>query len=209
VETLQLTARRSLSALSLIGAAACGPALRPLPPIEPVRVPPAASTEPAPAPSAPSDGRYPFAGEAPRLMVPVEGVVPSRIADSFRAPREKGIHGAVDILAPRGTPVLAADSGTIMRMRSNPLGGITIYALDHTERFVFYYAHLDRYRSDLAEGMRVAMGEVLGYVGTTGNAPPDTPHLHFQVMVRREDARYWDGTPIDPRPFFERPGQQR
>jgi murein DD-endopeptidase MepM/ murein hydrolase activator NlpD len=143
-------------------------------------------------------------------MVPVEGVDPSRLQDSFRAPRDGSrVHGAVDIMAPRGTPVLAADSGVVLRLGSNALGGITIYALDHTERFVFYYAHLQRYRDDLAVGTKLAQGDVIGYVGTTGNAPEDLPHLHFQVMLRREDGRYWDGTPVDPVPFFTTRGQQR
>jgi len=193
--------RRSLP--PLLGLlAACGPALKPLPPLGPV---PAPSAEPPAAESAPAP-----ATAALRLMVPVQGIDPARIPDSFDAPRDgHRLHRAADILAPRGTPVLAADSGVVLRLGSNNLGGITVYALDHTARYVFYYAHLDRYRADLAEGMKLAQGDVIGYVGTTGNAPPNTPHLHFQVMLRREDGRYWDGTPLDPLPFFTRRGQQR
>jgi putative YhbY family RNA-binding protein len=143
------------------------------------------------------------------LMVPVAGIAPTRIADTFDAPRDGGRrHRAVDIMAPRGTPVLAADSGRVHRMRSSALGGITIYATDPGERFVYYYAHLDHYREGLAEGASVAKGEVLGYVGTTGNAPPDTPHLHFQVMRIREARRWWDGIPVDPRPHFAFSGTQ-
>jgi murein DD-endopeptidase MepM/ murein hydrolase activator NlpD len=198
--------RQSIPLLAVLLAvllAACGPALRPLPPLGPV---PATPAEPPAAPGAPA----PTATAALRLMVPVEGIDPARIPDSFSAARDgQRVHRAVDILAPRGTPVLAADSGVVLRLSSNNLGGITVYALDHTARYVFYYAHLERYRDDLAEGMKLAQGDVIGYVGTTGNAPPNTPHLHFQVMLRREDGRYWEGTPLDPLPFFTRRGQQR
>jgi murein DD-endopeptidase MepM/ murein hydrolase activator NlpD len=118
-------------------------------------------------------------------------------------------HQAVDILAKRGTPVLAADSGTVLRLTRNTLGGITIYATDPERRFVFYYAHLDHYASGLYEGKVVAQGEVIGYVGTTGNAPKNTPHLHFQVM-RFVDARtWWNGPPFDPRPYLALTGDRR
>ncbi|MFL5579515.1 MAG: M23 family metallopeptidase [Gemmatimonadaceae bacterium] len=146
------------------------------------------------------------------LMVPVDGVRAARVPDSFNEPRAGGrVHAAVDILAPKGTPVLAADDGRVIRLRSNAAGGITIYAVDADERFIYYYAHLDHYRDGLAEGMKVAKGEVIGYVGTTGNAPKDTPHLHFQVMLHSEGsaARWWDGPPLDPRPFFRMDGAQR
>lgn len=142
-------------------------------------------------------------------MVPVEGVEPSRVTDSYNAKRGARVHRAVDILAPRGTPVLAADEGRVLRLRTNAAGGITVYAIDSREQVVYYYAHLDGYRSGLAEGMKLAQGDVVGYVGTTGNAPPDTPHLHFQVLRLRADGKWWDGEPIDPRPYFARTGRQR
>lgn len=144
-----------------------------------------------------------------RLMVPVSGIDPRRIPDSFNDPRDGGerTHHAVDILAPRGTPVLAADAGVVFKLRKNALGGITVYALDPDHRFVYYYAHLDRYRDDIYEGAPLAQGDVIGYVGTTGNAPKDTPHLHFQIMRMRSDGRYWDGEPVDPRPFLVRTGR--
>jgi murein DD-endopeptidase MepM/ murein hydrolase activator NlpD len=115
----------------------------------------------------------------------------------------------VDILAPRGTPVLAADDGRVARLGSNALGGITVYAVDSGGRFVYYYAHLDRYRAGLAEGTPLAKGEVIGYVGTTGNAPPNTPHLHFQVMRMGDGRRWWAGPPVDPRPYFVTGGIER
>jgi murein DD-endopeptidase MepM/ murein hydrolase activator NlpD len=137
------------------------------------------------------------------LLVPVAGVAVSQLSDSFDEGRDGGrTHRALDILAPRGTPVLAADDGKILRVRPNTLGGNTVYATDPTGRVVYYYAHLDAYRSGLAEGAAIARGDVLGYVGTTGNAPKDTPHLHFQVMSMPANGKYWDGEPINPYPLF-------
>jgi murein DD-endopeptidase MepM/ murein hydrolase activator NlpD len=137
------------------------------------------------------------------LMVPVQGVRAERVPDSFDARRGSARrHNAVDIMAPRGTPVLAADSGRVYKLRTNAAGGITVYALDPESRFVYYYAHLERYREGLAEGAALAKGELIGYVGTTGNAPPNRPHLHFQVMRLTSERRYWDGVPVNPKPFF-------
>ncbi len=137
------------------------------------------------------------------LLVPVAGVRVTKIVGTFDDDRSGGrTHHATDILAARGTPVLAADEGRVWKMRSNALGGITIYAVDPLERFVFYYAHLDHYRDGLVEGATVQKGDTLGYVGTTGNAPPDTPHLHFQVARLGADKRWWAGTPVDVLPFL-------
>lgn len=138
------------------------------------------------------------------LVMPVAGVDPARIRDSFDAGRDAGRrHNALDILAPRGTPVLAADDGRIIRLSSNRLGGITIYALDPLERVVYYYAHLDRYREGLRSGTYILRGDTIGYVGTTGNAPENVPHLHFQIMRMPRDRRqYWNGEPINPYPLL-------
>ncbi len=138
------------------------------------------------------------------LIVPVAGVDPSRVRDSYSAARGGRTHDAVDIMAPRGTPILAADAGTILKLRQNEAGGITIYQLDPDSQFVYYYAHLDAYRKDLAEGMTIRQGDILGFVGTTGNAPKDMPHLHFQVMLYRGRGQYWGGDPINPLPFLTR-----
>ena len=97
----------------------------------------------------------------------------------------------------------------IQRLSTNALGGITIYATDPDERFVYYYAHLDAYAPDLHADQRVRKGDVLGYVGTTGNAPVNTPHLHFQIMRLLDRDRLWDGVPIDPKPFLQLPGALR
>ena len=137
-----------------------------------------------------------------QLIVPVEGVPRGTLRDNFTAKRAVGIHGALDILAPRYSAVVASDNLVIGRMFSGPVGGIVIYASDPERRFVYYYAHLERYRKGLAVGDRVAKGSLIGYVGTTGNAPPDTPHLHFQVMKRGVGRAWWDGPAINPFSFF-------
>ena len=137
------------------------------------------------------------------MAIPVAGMTVDQLQDTFDEGRSSGrVHRALDILAPRGTPVVAADSGRILRVKFNSLGGNTIYATDPLGRVVYYYAHLDAYRSGLAEGAAVARGDTLGFVGTTGNAPKDTPHLHFQVMRMPPDGKYWDGEAINPYPLF-------
>jgi murein DD-endopeptidase MepM/ murein hydrolase activator NlpD len=97
----------------------------------------------------------------------------------------------------------------VLRLTTNTLGGITIYATDPEKRFVFYYAHLDRYAAGLHEGQAIAQGEVIGYVGTTGNAPKNTPHLHFQMMRFVDARQWWNGPPFDPRPFLAQSGDRR
>jgi murein DD-endopeptidase MepM/ murein hydrolase activator NlpD len=144
------------------------------------------------------------------LAVPVLGKYPADVANSFLDGRSGGRqHNAADIMAPRGTLVLSADDGVIRRLSRNALGGITIYATDPDERFVYYYAHLDGYAPELQVDQRVRRGDVLGYVGTTGNAPPSAPHLHFQIMRLLDRDRLWDGVPIDPKPFLQLPGALR
>jgi murein DD-endopeptidase MepM/ murein hydrolase activator NlpD len=143
-------------------------------------------------------------------MVPVAGVPVKRVPDTFAAARAGGRrHNATDILAPRGTPVVAADAGWVVKLSRNAAGGTTIYASDPASRFVFYYAHLDRYHSGLAEGMKLAKGQVIGYVGTTGNAPENIPHLHFQAMRARDVRRWWEGVPVDVRPYLVEDGERR
>jgi murein DD-endopeptidase MepM/ murein hydrolase activator NlpD len=142
------------------------------------------------------------------LMVPVEGVSPSALTDTFHEARSGGrIHMATDILAMRGTPVLAAAPGRIIKLANSGAGGITIYVADASGRYVEYYAHLTGYAPNVKEGLQVDEGDVIGFVGTTGNASPDAPHLHFQVM--RSDANYWNGTPIDVRLFMTKPGRMK
>ena len=142
------------------------------------------------------------------LMVPVEGIEPRQLTDTYHQARSGGrIHMATDILAMRGTPVLAAAPGRIIKLANGGAGGITIYIADASGRYLHYYAHLMGYAPNVKEGLAVREGDVIGFVGTTGNAPPNTPHLHFQVM--RSDANYWNGTPIDVRSFMTKPGRMR
>jgi murein DD-endopeptidase MepM/ murein hydrolase activator NlpD len=138
---------------------------------------------------------------AHQIAVPVETITRRTLADNYNAQRTGRIHAALDIMAPKSTPVLAADDHVIGRLVTGPVGGIAIYATDPSGQFVFYYAHLDRYRRGLAVGDRVAKGSLIGYVGTTGNASPTAPHLHFQVMKRGLRA-WWDGPSINPFAFF-------
>jgi len=142
-------------------------------------------------------------------MVPVDGVAPERLRDSFNDPRGGGrSHRAIDIPAPRETPVVAAISGRVLSLRQNAAGGITAYLVDADRRYVYYYAHLARYSDEITEGLEVAQGFVIGYVGTSGNAPPNTPHLHFQAMRLTDGQRdWWNGTPVDVRRFMTKQGR--
>ena len=132
------------------------------------------------------------------LLIPVEGYSPDRLVRSFDDARGSRKHEAIDILAPHGTPVRAVEGGRIARLFSSKAGGITIYQFDPTERYCYYYAHLDRYAEGLRENGRVRQGQVIGYVGTSGNAPKDTPHLHFAIFRLTDEKRWWEGTPLDP-----------
>ena len=138
------------------------------------------------------------------MLFPVPGVDSTRLDDSFDDPRDGGArrHNAIDIMAPRGTPVLSVQDGRILRLSRNPKGGITVYATDLDEKFVYYYAHLDHYHAGVYDGKPLLRGDTLGYVGTTGNAPANTPHLHFQVMRMPADKRYWEGDPVNPYPLL-------
>jgi murein DD-endopeptidase MepM/ murein hydrolase activator NlpD len=143
---------------------------------------------------------------AASLVVPVAGVMPSELRSDFHAPRGGGTrqHNALDIPAPRGTPVIAATSGRVLRLFSSKAGGLMVYAADATERFILMYGHLDRYADGLANGMRLERGQTIGYVGTTGNAPPNVPHLHFAIARTNNVKRWWAGQPVDPAPLFKR-----
>jgi murein DD-endopeptidase MepM/ murein hydrolase activator NlpD len=138
------------------------------------------------------------------LLMPVEGISPERLKSTFDEGRSGGFrtHHAIDILAPRGTPVRAAVAGTIKKLFTSRAGGITIYEFDRAEDRCYYYAHLDRYAPSVVEGMQVAQGDVIGYVGTTGNAPANTPHLHFAIAILPPTKEWWKGEPIDPFPLL-------
>lgn len=139
------------------------------------------------------------------LLIPVAGVQPWQLRDNFGEERGGGrSHGAIDIMAPRGTPVIAAVDGTIRKLFTSRAGGLTIYEFDDAEQNVYYYAHLDRYADGLGEGMRVRRGSVIGFVGTTGNAPSTSPHLHFAIEILPPTKEWWRGTPVNPYPLLLR-----
>ena len=143
---------------------------------------------------------------APRpLLVPVSGIDPSSLHDMFDEVRGNRRHEAIDIFAPRGTPVIATDDGLVKKLFTSVPGGLTIYQFDPDEKYCYYYAHLDRYTAGLHEGQHLQKGEVIAYVGTTGNAPKETPHLHFAVIRLDPDKRWWKGTYINPYPLLYRP----
>jgi len=134
-----------------------------------------------------------------QLIVPVAGVPPSALRSTFRDARGGGrSHEALDIMAPRGTPVVATIDGRIVKLFTSVRGGLTIYQFDLAEQYCYYYAHLDGYSATLAEGQTVTRGQTIGYVGTSGNAPPDTPHLHFAIFKLDAARRWWEGVPLDP-----------
>lgn len=137
------------------------------------------------------------------LLIPVVGVGASELKSDFGDVRSGGrAHEALDIRAPRGTPVVAVTDGTIRKLFTSKAGGLTIYHYDTAEVHCYYYAHLDRYADGLREGMTVARGDVIGYVGTTGNAPLQTPHLHFGVTILPPTKEWWKGEAIDPFPLL-------
>ncbi|MGV3517502.1 M23 family metallopeptidase [Luteitalea sp.] len=132
------------------------------------------------------------------LTLPVQGIEPGALVPSFSEARGSRVHEALDIMAPTGTPVVAVDDGRVARLFRSDAGGLTVYQFDPSQRIAYYYAHLRDYAAGLAEGQPVARGQVLGYVGSTGNARPDAPHLHFAIFVLGPERRWWEGTPIDP-----------
>ena len=134
----------------------------------------------------------------PRLTAPIANMKPSDVRDTFTEIHSGHPHEAIDIMEPRGTPVRAVVSGVIRKLFLSKPGGNTIYEFDETGTLCYYYAHLDRYEPGLHEGMHVNAGQQIGFVGSTGNASPDAPHLHFSVMRIDEPAKWWKGTWLNP-----------
>jgi peptidoglycan LD-endopeptidase LytH len=203
-----MRSRTVLAGGGLMLLSACAPTLIPLEPRPPLLELPRAGSAPAATATSASASDRAYFTESP-LMVPVVGLTPRAVRDDFNAPRSGGrTHRAFDLMAPRGTPVIAAAAGQILALRQNNLGGITIYLLDESQRYVHYYAHLDRYARGLREGMRVPQGQLIGYVGHTGNASPNAPHLHFQVLRMEAGRRdWWNAAAVDVREFMVLPGR--
>jgi len=137
-----------------------------------------------------------------RLIIPVQGVRAVELRDHFHDLRGGHRHEAIDIMAPRGTPVLAADAGRVVKLFLSKPGGLTVYEFDDSQMYCYYYAHLDHYAAGLREGTRLRKGELLAYVGSTGNASPDAPHLHFAIFQLGPGQNWWEGSPIDPYAFL-------
>ena len=148
----------------------------------------------APAAPAPAPGK---------LMVPVEGMALANVKDNFDQPRgTERHHEALDIMAPKGTKVVAASDGKVAKLFTSKPGGLTVYEFDPTEKYAYYYAHLDRYADGLQEGAVIKRGDTIGYVGATGNADPNAPHLHFAVFELTPEKQWWKGTPVNPYPLL-------
>lgn len=158
---------------------------------------PSAPDAPQPAPPEPV--------EPPALqpLIPVEGVLPKDLVDTYGQARAEGrAHDAIDIMAARGTPVLAAVEGSVVKLFNSKDGGLAVYQFDKAREWCYYYAHLDRYEPGLREGMLLRRGDRLGYVGSTGNASPEGPHLHFAIYRLGPEKRWWEGIPINPYPLL-------
>ena len=170
-----------------------------LPATGPIALGPPLPPDPAPSPS-PEPAN--FVGQV-NLIVPVAGVRPEQLLDTFDDARSEGrVHDAIDIMAAAETPVLAAADGKIIKLFQSERGGTTIYQLSADQQLIFYYAHLSRYADGLAEGNTVKQGQVIAYVGDTGNAGAGNYHLHFSIAVVADPKRYWEGTNINPYPLL-------
>jgi peptidoglycan LD-endopeptidase LytH len=164
----------------------------------------ASEAKTARAPAVGADRVVATTGAAKDLRVPIDGSDVNAWKGGFEERRGKHAHEAVDILAPRNTPIHAVSDGTIAKLFVSKLGGNTIYQFDPSGQFAYYYAHLERYADGLRDGQAVAKGDIIGYVGTSGNAPANTPHLHFGVFQLDQDQRWWDGKPLDPYEVFHK-----
>lgn len=175
------------------------------------KVEPAAS---APSLASPVGVRSPAARRGPPLfatsvsgvfVLPVAGVRPEQLVDTFSQARGGGtrVHDAIDIMAPRGTPVVAAVKGTVEKLFTSEAGGLTVYVRSPDRRLITYYAHLDAYAPGLREGQQLRAGEPIGTVGVTGNVGPDTPHLHFAIMQTAPGAKWWEpANAVNPYPIL-------
>ena len=163
-------------------------------PESPVAAAPAAAGEPKSAPGG-------SLVDAP-IVLPIVGLTAADLRDSFEEGRAGHKHEAIDIMKPRGTPVVAVVDGDIAKLFNSKLGGLTIYQFDDAKEYCYYYAHLDRYAEGISEGQRVRRGQIIGHVGSTGDASPEAPHLHFTIFKLGPEKRWWEGTAINPYPVL-------
>ncbi|CAN5620677.1 M23 family metallopeptidase [soil metagenome] len=160
----------------------------------------------APAPAAPVFAPGPAQRPVPGptgLIVPVAGTTAAQLQDTFEDARgSERRHEAIDIMAPEGTPVLAVADGHVEKLFDSERGGLTIYQFEPSGRYSYYYSHLQRYAPGLAEGQALRQGQVIGYVGSTGNADAAAPHLHFAIFLLGPGREWWRGTPVNPYPLL-------
>jgi len=191
----------ALSTLAVVTAMAVVQTFHPAPATLAVPGAVVSATQPPPTPAA---APAPDATTSTRLLFPVRGFENAPLRDTFAERRGVRRHQALDIMAPRGTPVVAVDDGKVAKLLRNPIGGVTLYQLDRDESRVFYYAHLDSYAQGVSEGLAVRRGDILGFVGSTGNAPEHAPHLHFAIHELADgDKSWWRGTPVNPYPLLK------
>lgn len=168
-----------------------------------VRTDPSPSPVPEPRYERPAANR-PRAYVAPgaTLTIPVLGIRPEQLSDNYEDPRTGHVHHAIDIMAPGGSPVVAATDGTILKLRTGGNGGITIYQIAPDGRTLYYYAHLQRYAAGMREGLPIQRGQVIAYVGDTGNAGRGNYHLHFSVGRLSDPRRWWESENTNPYPLL-------
>ena len=165
-----------------------------MPASEPFTAPPLVAAASAPELAVPVENQ---------LLIPVAGIKTNALQNTFDEARSgERRHEAIDILAPKGTQVFAVADGKIAKLFNSKLGGLTLYQFDTSAQLAYYYAHLDRYADGVQEGMALKRGDLIGYVGTSGNADPNTPHLHFAVFVLGPEKQWWKGSPINPYPLL-------
>ena len=187
---------------------------RAAPPVAPTASAPPSEPAATPPDTAVGDDGVPVAGppvttaavvdalRARSLTIPVRGVSAAALVPSFSQARGERVHEALDVMAPAGTPVVAVEDGTVAKLFTSDAGGLTLYQFDPSQTVAYYYAHLQGYAPGVIEGTSVRRGQVIGYVGSTGNANPAAPHLHFAIFVLGAEKRWWEGKPIDPYPVF-------
>ena len=201
--------RPPLGTPAIPGRTPTSPAPRPTP------GPAAPNTEAVPTPASPG-AESPAAPASPtssevadllgrHLLLPVQGIQRSQLTDTFTDNRGDHSHQALDIMAQRNTPVLAVEDGKLVKLFFSRLGGNTIYQFDPNSTYAYYYAHLERYADGLREGDMLRRGQVIGYVGTSGDAPANAPHLHFAIFQLTAEKHWWQGTAINPFPILRQP----
>lgn len=194
IQTIAATATLTSAVWIVVGTLYLDRGAAPMPAVQPTPQ----ATAPATAPATEA-----VAAPSGKLLIPVVGISPAQLSDTFADDRGGRRHEAIDIMAPAGTPVVAAAPGTVEKLFRSDAGGNTIYIRSADRTTIHYYAHLSAYAPGLAEGQAVRGGDRLGTVGSTGNANPAAPHLHFAVLRTTPAAHWWESTvAIDPYPLL-------